>query len=100
MRDRTFDFIEGGFGINTMYGVSAIGTRMCFYTLSRETRDVVEPAAIQNAQYWSIDTIPIEWWNLDALSPEGEQRLREAVAHVKALCAQVEMCTFSHSNYG
>lgn len=90
MRERAGGFIADSLGINTVYGVNAIGTRVCVYILSQETRNVVGPAVIRNQQYWNIDTAPppIEWWNFDVLSPEGEH-LREAVAHVKAMCAQL-----------
>ena len=89
VRERAHDFIADGLAINTVYGVSAIGTRMCLYSLSQETGNI-EPAAINNQHQRNIDTAPGEWWNLDVLSPEGEQRLREVVAHVKLMCAQLE----------
>ena len=89
VRERADDFIADGLGIKTVYGVSAIGTRMCLYQLSQETREI-EPPAINNQLHRSIDTVPEKWWSLDVLSPEGEKRLREVVAHVKMMCAEHE----------
>lgn len=95
MRERAAGLVGDGLGLPVVYGVGAIGTSACVYKLGRETGSVVEPAAVrnaggaQNARYWTVDTAPIEWWNLDLLGPEGEQRLRDVVAGVKAMCAEV-----------
>lgn len=71
MRERASDFISDGLGINTFYETSAIGARVCFYTLIQEQSTI------------------LGWWNLDVLSLEGEQRLQEAVAHVKVMRARL-----------
>lgn len=77
MWERDEYFISDGLAINTVYGVSAIGTQMCLYSLSQETGDI-EPATISNQQYRNIDTVPEKWWSLDVLSLEGEQRMMGA----------------------
>lgn len=65
----------------TLHGVSVFGTKLCFYTLSKATREIT-PAEIQESRRYAIDTAPLERWNFDILSAEGEVRFREVVTEI------------------
>jgi len=87
MRERygkLFDEVE----ISALYGMSAIGTRVCLYEWDRETRKIEPPAIPKDCNY-TMDTAPIDRWNLDILSVEGEKCLRAVVARVKTMCSQI-----------
>ncbi|KAF8453110.1 hypothetical protein BGX38DRAFT_1179227 [Terfezia claveryi] len=74
--------------IPIMYGVSAIGTRLCIYSWNKETRRIT-PNAIPIDQNVTSDTAPAARWNLELMTAEGEQRLREVVRHVKEMSGQI-----------
>lgn len=74
--------------IPTLYGISAIGTRLSLYTVSKET-GYIEPEAIPDERVRGKDIAPADRWNLDILTPEGEERLREVVANVKTMCEEL-----------
>ncbi|KAI5809603.1 hypothetical protein DFH27DRAFT_459155, partial [Peziza echinospora] len=71
--------------IDVLYGLSAIGTKLCFYTWTRETGGA-EPIAIRMDQEVLIDTAPESRWNLDLLTTEGEEQLRLVIAYIKVVC--------------
>jgi hypothetical protein len=71
--------------VETMYGISAIGTKLCIYTLNKAAR-ILFPKPIRGRKKLAIGMAPKDRWDLDILTPEGEQRLREVVAHVKEMC--------------
>jgi len=78
--------IFDGVNIDTLYGISALGTRLCLYTVQRGSGDI-EPEAIIDNPVRVTDTAPVGRWNIDILDPEGEKRVREVVAHINAMCA-------------
>ncbi|PUU73483.1 hypothetical protein B9Z19DRAFT_1004379 [Tuber borchii] len=81
MRERInsmFDSVK----IDTLYGISALGTRLCVYKTQRESGDI-EPQGIADNLLRVTDTAPLERWNLNLLDGEGEKRVREIVAHIK-----------------
>lgn len=78
-----FDDVE----IPVLYGVSAIGTRLCIYTWNKETRRIT-PNAIPIDQNVTSDTAPSARWGLELMTAEGEERLREIVRHIKEMSAQ------------
>ena len=88
MRNRFDDFIES-VEIQTFYGISAIGTNLCVYTQDRKTGYVL-PELIPDDRRYSIDIAPANRWNLDVLTPQGEERLRNVATHVKTMCAELQ----------
>ncbi|KAF8450144.1 hypothetical protein BGX38DRAFT_1184726, partial [Terfezia claveryi] len=86
MRER-FRILFDDVQIPIMYGVSAIGTRLCIYSWNKETRRIT-PNAIPIDQNVTSDTAPAARWNLELMTAEGEQRLREVVRHVKEMSGQ------------
>jgi len=67
--------------IPILHGVSAIGTKLCFYKYSKRMQQI-EPGRVPYYMF----TAPRDRWNLDLLTPEGEQRLRDVVGHIKRMC--------------
>ncbi|KAF8059570.1 hypothetical protein FPV67DRAFT_787915 [Lyophyllum atratum] len=74
--------------IPTLYALSALGTSICVYNFDSEST-AIYPVRILRLQDRYNVTAPKERWDLDVMSSEGEQRLREIATHVKAMCAQL-----------
>jgi hypothetical protein len=67
----------------TLYGVSALGTKLCFYSLNvRETDLVIMPQAIPRDPILVTDTAPADRWAFDILEPAGEARFREVIQEI------------------
>lgn len=78
--------------IPTLHGVSAIGTRLCFYRLDlTQGRLQIMPPAIPGDPLFMIDTVPEERWDCTVLDSEGEAKLRAVVDEIKQICALVEI---------
>ncbi|KAF8554395.1 hypothetical protein OG21DRAFT_1093527 [Imleria badia] len=76
--------------ISTLHGVSAMGTRLCFYHL--DTTDVeadIMPLNIPRHLGRVNDAAPMERWDCDVLDVVGEARLRAVVDSIKAACANI-----------
>ncbi|KAF8426840.1 hypothetical protein BGX38DRAFT_1235676 [Terfezia claveryi] len=87
MRERFRNLFED-VDIGVLYGLSAIGSKLCVYTWTKETgRILPKPIAIDPE--YTIDTAPRSRWDLDVLSTEGEKRIRSIVAHIKTMCGQL-----------
>jgi len=87
MRER-FDAFFDEVNIKTLYGISALGTKICVYAYETETGKLT-PEDIERDPKYVTDRAPANRWNLDILEPEGEQRMKEIVAHVKEMCGQL-----------
>ncbi|KAF8430026.1 hypothetical protein EV426DRAFT_1357 [Tirmania nivea] len=88
MRERfkkLFDDVQ----IKILYGVSAMGTKLCIYSLNKETRRLL-PNVIPSDPEIVTDTAPIDRWDVDIMTPEGEGRLRQVVDHVRTMCVELE----------
>ena len=71
--------------LDTLHAVSAIGTRLAFYSLdARNPRAAIVPAAIPRDPERVNDTAPVRLWAHDVLEAEGEAQLRAVVAEIKA----------------
>jgi len=66
--------------LTELHGISALGTRLCFYFL---TESLTPPPIPQNAAYVN-DTTPVNRWDADILT-DGYNRFMNIVEHVKAL---------------
>ncbi|KIJ47968.1 hypothetical protein M422DRAFT_163074, partial [Sphaerobolus stellatus SS14] len=74
--------------LKTLYAVSAIGTKLCFYNLYTTDNDMhIVPAAIPRHPTRINDTAPKDRWDCDILEPAGEGRLREIVQTIIDVCA-------------
>lgn len=88
MRDRVLDFTAGNIPIPTLYGLSALGTRICVYEYTTATGTLTPPRIVPHPEIVTV-TAPKERWNLDILEPQGEARLKEVVGHIKAMVADL-----------
>lgn len=76
--------------IEMLYGISALGTNLSIYTYDENSRSII-PRRVLGGRKSLADTAPVDRWCIDILTPQGEQSLRDVVAHIK------DMCTRSHS---
>jgi hypothetical protein len=71
----------------TLHAVSALGTRLCFYSVNlQETDLVIMPQAIPRDPIKVTDTAPAGRWALDVLEPAGEVRFREVIKETTDGC--------------
>ncbi|TFK37792.1 hypothetical protein BDQ12DRAFT_684694 [Crucibulum laeve] len=71
-----------------LYGASALGTRLRFYTY-RSTNKLLSPHLIpEDSEANGSDVAPAELWNLDLFSDEGYTRVMQIVNEVKAMVCQ------------
>ncbi|KAF7358902.1 hypothetical protein MSAN_01230500 [Mycena sanguinolenta] len=68
---------------------SAIGTKLCFYTYTKGSKDPISPSGISYDRIRVNDVAPREWWALDVLEDAGEQRLRIVIGEIKTACAHL-----------
>ncbi|KAI6031115.1 hypothetical protein PISMIDRAFT_671722 [Pisolithus microcarpus 441] len=84
MRDRLADLLERAL-LPVLHGISAIGTKLCFYKLEKASCRIT-PRRITNNPEYTIDVAPRDRWDCDILEAEGEQRLRSLVAQITEAC--------------
>jgi len=87
MRQR-YDALVEEIDIPILYGVSALGTKFSVYTYESQTKTLTPPKIEKDLRVVK-DRAPANWWNLDVLTHEGEQRIRQIVDHVKAMCGGI-----------
>lgn len=86
MRETFCELLED-ITIPILYGVSAMGTKLCFYTFTKETRRL-EPNRVANSDIFLVDMAPKSRWDVDILTAEGEQRFRDIVEDAKRMYEQ------------
>ena len=69
----------------TLYAVSAMGTRLCFYSKPRNGR--LTPHRIPLDPDLMLDIAPRERWDCDILEEGGVQRLQAVVEEIKQGCS-------------
>ena len=89
MRHR-FENLFENVEIDNLYGASAIGTKICMYKLDKASRQV-SPAPIASEE-WVTDTAPKDRWNIDIMTPEGEEECRRVVQQVKEM--SLRLCRY------
>ncbi|KAF5386424.1 hypothetical protein D9757_006638 [Collybiopsis confluens] len=87
MRKR-FALLVDRIRIPVLYGISAIGTRICVYKYTKDT-NVLSPPLIPRDPAVINDTAPASRWNCDILEEEGEVLLRGLVDEIKKMCLTV-----------
>ena len=85
MRQRFTEFLDDPV-IPVLYGVSAMGPILSVYKYDAVTG--LMPPQIPRDPVFVNDVAPKERWNCKILEDAGEQRLRDIVEEVKAMCAQ------------
>ena len=69
-----------------LHGASAFGTKLCFYSMTKAGS--ISPKDISASPQYMIDTAPVDRWNYDILTAEGEAELRRIVQFITTECAQ------------
>lgn len=78
--------------LETLHAISALGTKLCFYSLNTRNRSAqIVPAAIPRHPTEMNDTAPADRWNYDILEPAGEERLRLIVKQIMDGCAALNV---------
>ena len=93
MRERVENLFED-VRVETLYGISALGTKLCIYTASKETGRLL-PRVVPANPGFVMERAPINRWDVDIMTSDEEQRLRMGskdcveytVAEVKTVCA-------------
>ena len=84
--DLTADFLPSEIApLPVLYGISAIGTKLCFYEVEKASRRVT-PRRTFNDPDLITDVAPQERWDCDVLEADGEQRLRALVTQIMEAC--------------
>jgi len=73
--------------LETLYAVSALGGRLCFYSLDTTDSDAEIMPAIPRHPTKMNDTAPADRWACDILESTGEERLRQIVQKIIQECA-------------
>jgi len=97
MRAKFFALIDRNLVIPKLYGVSAIGTRLAIYEYLKESNQLTPPTISRDPKYM-IDVAPADRWTHELLEPAGEAKLKELVASIKAMCADIA-CALSSSTF-
>ena len=88
MRERLISLFED-VAIGTLYGASAMRTKICIYKLDKMSR-LLTPTMIPSDPNRATDTVPMDWWNIDLLTPEGEEQFREIMQRVKKMSTELQ----------
>ncbi|KAH8983293.1 hypothetical protein EDB92DRAFT_2106353 [Lactarius akahatsu] len=67
-----------------LYGVSAIGRQLSYYTYER-AGGTIEPVALADSTSSIVDTAPIERWNTNIMQEEGRARFLAVVEEIKQM---------------
>lgn len=94
MRLRLRQFYDAG--LSTLYGLSALGTKVCKYAVVKETRKVTPPF-IKTDQDYVNDAAPAERWNMDVTTEDGFGKLEELAADIKTMAAFESKLVDRHS---
>jgi len=66
-----------------MHGVSAFGTRLCFYLFDKGSGRITPPQGSEPSKDFVVDTAPLELWDDDICQPNGYDRFMESVDRAK-----------------
>lgn len=71
----------------TLYAVSAMGTKLCFYSKLRD--GTVTPTYIPSDPRLLLDVAPKDRWDYDILEEDGAQRFQAVIEEIKQGCASL-----------
>ena len=72
--------------LSELRGISALGTKLCFYSLDKSLESLT-PLAIPRNEAYINDTAPVARWDSDMLTDNGYDRFMGVCNEVKALAA-------------
>ena len=89
MREK-FRHVFGAVSVGMLYGACAMGTKICIYKLHMMSRQLFPfESTIPSNPELVTDTAPVEWWNIDLLTPEGQGQLCKIVQHIKEMSTKI-----------
>ena len=97
MHDQFVTIIGRNLVIPKLYGISVMGTRFSVYKYSQNTNMLLPPSITRDAIYVT-DVAPADRCNYELLEADGEQKMRELVAEVKAMCVEIKACACHFSS--
>lgn len=80
-------FVIDACPLPVLRGVSASGTKLCFYSITKA--GLISPEYILTSPKYVTDIAPVGRWNYDILAAEGEAELRRIVQVITTECAQL-----------
>lgn len=86
MRERLFSLVDH-LVTPKLYGISAMGTCLAIYEYSKETNLLTLPVIAPDPEY--TDVAPADPWAYELLEEAGEAKVKELVASIKAMCANI-----------
>ena len=84
--------------IPKLYGVSMMGTCFAIYECTKETKQLT-PGIEYDPDYMT-DIAPADHWTYELLEPAGEAKMKELVASIKAMCADIVVQRSPHQQTG
>lgn len=72
--------------LDRLHAISALGTKLCFYTLDR-TNLTITPPRLAGDPNRVVDVMPANLWEYDLLEEDGVRKLQEVVADIDKQCA-------------
>ncbi|KAI0247762.1 hypothetical protein BJV78DRAFT_890337 [Lactifluus subvellereus] len=84
--------------IPKLYGISAIGRQLSYYTYDKAS-GVVEPPPLPDNPYVVLDTAPIERWDTNIMQEEGRTKFLAMVEEIKQMVRDLwyVLCIFWYS---
>jgi hypothetical protein len=76
--------------LSKLHAISAIGTKLCFYTAEAGRAMAAIPPRIVTDDQLATDTAPLQRWDCDVLGAEGTARLKAVVHEIHQACAQLD----------
>jgi hypothetical protein len=67
-----------------------MGQRLAFYSMEKATGHIV-PECIQPAENYTMDTVPVNRWELDKTTEVGYQQFMVVVDAVKSMVVALQM---------
>ncbi|GBE84137.1 hypothetical protein BKA93DRAFT_372317 [Sparassis latifolia] len=84
---RWFEALVDECKLPVLYSVSALGTRIAFYSCDRET-GYIDPLSIERNLDRVTDTAPATHWNVDVQT--GAPLMQESLRRIRTMLAEVE----------
>lgn len=82
MRLRLRQFFDQS--LTELHGISALGLRLCFYCLEKNSETTTPPSIPRNDAYVN-DTAPADRWDADILTDDGYNHFMKLAEHVRVL---------------
>lgn len=93
MRKRFKDLVADT-QVPKLYGMSVLGTRVCFYSYRKEGvagyGGGIFPRTLQGDKDMATDTAPAGRWQTDVLDPDGIKTLGNIVGHIHDMLTQLQ----------